>query len=122
MSSDLAGRMSKLLTDTFAKLIPREHPIALVGFPETANCGDHATWLGEKRLLQSEADWDFLSSYMLVANQNWFRFLGDQRRLAVEQDEALEAAVENAHNMLRELSLDQATLGSQPGQYGFGPR
>ena len=37
MSSDLAGRMSKLLIDTFAKLIPREPPIGLVGFPETAN-------------------------------------------------------------------------------------
>ena len=51
--SDLVGRMSKLLTDTFAKLIPRDPPIALVGFPETANCGDHATWLGEKRLLEA---------------------------------------------------------------------
>ena len=51
--NDLAGRMSKLLTDTFAKLIPRDRPIGLVGFPETANCGDHATWLGEKRLLKA---------------------------------------------------------------------
>jgi pyruvyl transferase EpsO len=50
---DLVGRMSRLLTDTFAKLIPRDPPIALVGFPETANCGDHATWLGEKRLLKA---------------------------------------------------------------------
>jgi exopolysaccharide biosynthesis predicted pyruvyltransferase EpsI len=50
--SDLAERMSKLLTDTFAKLIPRDQPIGLIGFPETANCGDHATWLGEKRLLK----------------------------------------------------------------------
>ena len=50
--SDLAGRMSKLLIDTFTKLIPCDPPIGLVGFPETANCGDHATWLGEKRLLK----------------------------------------------------------------------
>ena len=50
--SDLVERMSKLLIGTFANLIPRERPIALVGFPETGNCGDHATWLGEKRLLK----------------------------------------------------------------------
>ena len=50
-SNDLVERTSKLLIDTFAKLIPRDRQIALVGFPETANCGDHATWLGEKRLL-----------------------------------------------------------------------
>ena len=50
-SSDLAERTSRLLIDNFAKLIPRDRPIGLIGFPETANCGDHATWLGEKRLL-----------------------------------------------------------------------
>jgi exopolysaccharide biosynthesis predicted pyruvyltransferase EpsI len=49
--NDLVERHFKLLVDTFAKLIRRDSPIALVGFPETANCGDHATWLGEKRLL-----------------------------------------------------------------------
>ncbi len=51
-NSDLVERTSKLLIDTFAKLIPRDRPIGLIGFPETANCGDHATWLGEKRLLE----------------------------------------------------------------------
>jgi pyruvyl transferase EpsO len=50
--SDLVERMSKLLTSRFGTLIPRDRPIGLVGFPETANCGDHATWLGEKRLLR----------------------------------------------------------------------
>jgi pyruvyl transferase EpsO len=49
---DLVERLSKLLTGTFAKLIPRDEPIGLIGFPESANCGDHATWLGEKRLLR----------------------------------------------------------------------
>ena len=61
--------------------------------------------LGEKRLLQSEADWEFLARYLLAVNQNWSRFLAEQRRLAVEQGSS-EADVENAHSMLRELSLD----------------
>jgi exopolysaccharide biosynthesis predicted pyruvyltransferase EpsI len=51
--NDLVERLGQKLTDTFAPLIPRDVPIALVGFPETANCGDHATWLGEKRLLKA---------------------------------------------------------------------
>ena len=41
--------------------------------------------LGEKRLLQSDADWEFLANHLLVLNQNWPRFLADQRRLAEEQ-------------------------------------
>lgn len=64
--------------------------------------------LGEKRLLQSDADWAFLSRYLLVLNQNWSRFLAEQRRLAIEQGTS-DADVENAHNMLRELSLDQSS-------------
>lgn len=64
--------------------------------------------LGEKRLLQSDADWEFLSRYLLVLNQNWSRFLAEQRRLAVEQGIS-SAAIENAHSMLRELSLDQSS-------------
>lgn len=38
--------------------------------------------LGERRVLQSEADWKFLSAHLLVLNQNWPRFLAEQRRLA----------------------------------------
>jgi pyruvyl transferase EpsO len=47
----IVERLSRQLTDTFSRLIRGDRPLALVGFPETANCGDHATWLGEKRLL-----------------------------------------------------------------------
>ena len=36
--------------------------------------------LGEKKLLQSEKDWEFLASHLIVLNQNWTRFLADQRR------------------------------------------
>ena len=39
------------LREAFAPLIPRERPVALLDFPISANCGDHAAWLGEKRLL-----------------------------------------------------------------------
>jgi len=50
--SDLVGLYRKQLRDIFAPLIPRDRRLALVGFPDSANCGDHATWLGEKALLK----------------------------------------------------------------------
>jgi hypothetical protein len=46
--------------------------------------------LGERRLLQSDADWEFLSAHLLVLNQNWSRFLAEQRR---EADEAGESGI-----------------------------
>jgi exopolysaccharide biosynthesis predicted pyruvyltransferase EpsI len=39
------------LRDSLAKRIPRDRPVALLGFSETGNCSDHATWLGETKLL-----------------------------------------------------------------------
>lgn len=49
--SDLVIRYRKQLQDSFAPLIPTDRPIVLVGYPDGANCGDHAIWLGEKKLL-----------------------------------------------------------------------
>lgn len=36
--------------------------------------------LGEKKLLQSDEDWQFLGERMSVVNQNWLRFLAEERR------------------------------------------
>ena len=38
--------------------------------------------LGDKKLLQSDADWEFLASYLIVLNQNWPRFLAEKRRIS----------------------------------------
>jgi pyruvyl transferase EpsO len=51
MASDLVGLYAKRLRDAFAPLIPRDRSVALVDFPDSANCGEHAIWLGQKRLL-----------------------------------------------------------------------
>src|SRR5258708_35184887 len=51
MTSDLVGLYVKRLRDAFAPLIPRDRSAALVDFPDSANCGEHAVWLGQKRLL-----------------------------------------------------------------------
>jgi len=54
--------------------------------------------LGEKKLLQSEEDWEFLAAYLFVLNQNWPRFLAEQRR-ATEREVA-KADVEAAFAVL----------------------
>lgn len=70
--------------------------------------------LGEKKLLQSQEDWQFLANYLLVLNQNWPRYLAEQRRKA-EQDkvETLGMQVETAYKILDALGLGQASDVSQ---------
>ena len=70
--------------------------------------------LGEKKLLQSQEDWEFLAACLLVLNQNWPRFLAEQRRRA-EQDKAddLGRQVESAYKVFDAVSLGQASDVSQ---------
>lgn len=66
--------------------------------------------LGEKKLLQSEEDWNFLAQHLLVLNQNWPRFLAEQRRRAEDRDnESLGQEVEDAYDLLEKLGLTQAS-------------
>jgi hypothetical protein len=66
--------------------------------------------LGEKKLLQSESDWEFLSNYLLVLNPNWVRFLADQRRAAAEKNQAAaKEAVEGAFAVLSKIGLESAS-------------
>jgi hypothetical protein len=80
--------------------------------------------LGEKKLLQSDDDWAFLSAYLMVLNQNWTRFLAEQRRDkenksgkagkrgkagAADDDRAQTEAVEAAFAVLEEIGLGEAS-------------
>jgi len=66
--------------------------------------------LGEKKLLQSQEDWQFLSDYLLVLNQNWLRYLADQKRKAEhEKIEELGRQVEAAYKVLDAIGLGQAS-------------
>jgi exopolysaccharide biosynthesis predicted pyruvyltransferase EpsI len=47
----LVSLYSQQLRAHFAPLLPRERPAALVDFPDSTQCGDHAIWIGEKKLL-----------------------------------------------------------------------
>lgn len=70
--------------------------------------------LGEKKLLQSHEDWEFLSACLLVLNQNWPRFLAEQRRRAEQdKDDDLGRQVESAYKVFDAVSLGQASDVSQ---------
>jgi hypothetical protein len=66
--------------------------------------------LGDKKLLQSQEDWEFLARYLLVANQNWPRYLGEQRRKAEdENDEKLGKEVAAAHAVQSVMGQNEAS-------------
>ncbi|EXI84883.1 MAG: DNA mismatch repair enzyme (predicted ATPase) [Candidatus Accumulibacter regalis] len=66
--------------------------------------------LGEKRLLQSEEDWEFLAVHLLVLNPNWPRFLAEQRRHAEElNDRSLKGKVAAALAVLRAIEMEGAS-------------
>ncbi|MDP2601824.1 MAG: ATPase [Deltaproteobacteria bacterium] len=66
--------------------------------------------LGEKKLLQSNDDWEFLSKYLLVLNQNWTRYLAEQRRQAEDlKDDGLERVVGYCYEVLKALNLSETS-------------
>ena len=66
--------------------------------------------LGEKRLLQTDEDWDFLAAHLLVLNQNWPRFLAEQRREAEERgDNKLLQEVDAAYAIFGTCGLEAAS-------------
>ncbi|MEH7911795.1 hypothetical protein V7798_32060 [Rhizobium laguerreae] len=65
--------------------------------------------LGEKKLLQSDEDWEFLAGHLIVLNQNWPRFLAEQRRDNGEAAAGRGDAVEAAFAVLEEIGLDETS-------------
>lgn len=77
---------------------------------KTLHATDEVVRLGEKKILSSDDDWDFLSKYLLVLNANWPRFITKSRREAEESDdEDLLEETEHAYNVLSALDLGEAS-------------
>jgi hypothetical protein len=69
---------------------------------------DEVARLGEKKLLQSDDDWQFLGDRLSVLNQNWLRYLTEQRRLAESNnDDELSISVASAYSVLEVISLNE---------------
>lgn len=77
---------------------------------EVLYSGSEVVRLGEKRLLASEADWDFLAAHLVVLNPNWPRYLADHRRAVEAQssDEGL-GDLDRALTVLKAIGLDEAS-------------
>ncbi len=66
--------------------------------------------VGEKKLLQSDTDWDFLATHLLVLNQNWPRFLAEQRRQAGDENDKNEQSdVDAAYAVLKAIGLEETS-------------
>ncbi|MBU4372687.1 MAG: ATP-binding protein [Proteobacteria bacterium] len=66
--------------------------------------------IGERRLLQADADWDFLAAHLLVFNQNWSRFLAERRRDTEESnDKSLQSDVDAAYAVLKAIGLEETS-------------
>lgn len=68
---------------------------------------DEVVRLGEKRLLQSEEDWSFLSNYLIFFDQRWPIFLAEQNRRSEEQgNEALAEKIQCAYDVLYRIEFE----------------
>ena len=65
--------------------------------------------LGERRLLQSEADWQFLAQHLVVMNQHWVRFLAERRRSEEHPTDEEAARVEACYRVLSALGLAETS-------------
>ncbi|WP_291310721.1 MULTISPECIES: ATPase [unclassified Devosia] len=65
--------------------------------------------LGEKKLLQSDEDWEFLAGHLIVLNQNWTRFLAEQRREKGKGVSGGGDIVEAAFAVLEEIGLSETS-------------
>jgi hypothetical protein len=65
--------------------------------------------LGEKKLLESEDDWQFLAGHLVVLHHAWPRFIADQRRAAEEPaDAGALKSVNAAHAVLKKIGLEDS--------------
>ena len=70
--------------------------------------------LGEKKLLNSKEDWEFLDDYLLVLNQNWPRYLSEQKRKAKQKRNfGLQKNVNAAYKILDSIGLNETSDTNQ---------
>ena len=66
--------------------------------------------LGEKKLLQSEEDWEFLAGRLAAMDRGWPAFLADERRAASEREDTRSSKdVDAAHAVLEAIGLARSS-------------
>ncbi|KXS42419.1 MAG: ATPase [Methanolobus sp. T82-4] len=70
--------------------------------------------IGKKKILQSDEDWSFLSTYLLVVDNEWFEFLSDQKKHAEEnKEECLKKEIELTYSVLKATGLENSSDASR---------
>jgi hypothetical protein len=101
--------LSKEVIDGYDRLMYPGVQILPVQGKDVLYAASEVTRLGEKQLLASSDDWDFLSQYLLVLDTNWPQFLSRQRLEASERkDINLSRQVESSFKLLKVLNLGEA--------------
>jgi len=109
----LWGYIAPEVTAHWTNLTPANLHIVPVQGKEVLHAASEVVRLGEKKLLQSEEDWQFLADFLIGVNPNWIRFLAEQR-LAAEQvkDAAALKIVTSAYAVLKRIGLEETSDAS----------
>jgi hypothetical protein len=106
----LWGYIAPEVTPYWTAFTPSSLRIVPVQGKDVLYAASEVVRLGEKKLLQSDEDWDFLAEFLLVLNPNWNRFLAEQR-LEAEREKDAEAlkVVTAAYGVLKKIGLDEVS-------------
>lgn len=92
------------------KVEPSSLRIVPVQGKDTLYSAAEVVRLGEKKLLHSDDDWQFLAEYLIVLNQKWPRYLADRRREAEESDDkSTQQTTDTAYGVLKKIGLDDTS-------------
>ena len=95
------------VTAPWTSFTPEDLRIVPVQGKEVLYAASEVVRLGEKKLLQSEDDWKFLSEFLIVVNPNWGRHLAEERLEAEKSKDASGLkAVTAAYSVLKKIGLE----------------
>lgn len=101
------------VTAPWTSFTPEDLRIVPVQSKEVLYAASEVARLGEKKLLQSEDDWKFLSDFLIVVNPNWNRHLAEERLEAEKsKDAAALKAVTAAYSVLKKIGLEETSDAS----------
>ena len=76
----------------------------------TLHAANEVVRIGEKRILQSDDDWEFVNEFLLTVDQDWLSFLTDQlKRADEEKNTGLRRRLDAAQKVLETVKLQSAT-------------
>lgn len=106
---ELWSYLAPELTEYWPKVAPASVRIVPVQGKDVLYAASEVVRLGEKKLLESDADWQFLGTHLLVLDHEWPAFLSELRE---DDDESASVSekreVNAAHAVLEKVRLHEA--------------